>query len=97
MWASKTCYSKLHGTDCLRKSQYAVSINGTAFAKHFLNFCHDKQISALVDKRNRNFGDDYYRTGEITVSNSQIMIPRCYSKAGKWHYREDFIYLIMAM
>lgn len=49
MWASKTCYSKLHGADCLRKSQYAVSINGTAFAKHFLNFCHDKQISALVD------------------------------------------------
>ena len=41
--------------------------------------------------------NEYWRTGEITVSNSQIMIPRCYSKGGKWHYREDFIYLIMAM
>ncbi len=50
-----------------------------------------------ADKRNRNFGDDYYRTGEITVNNSQIMIPRCYSKGGKYHFREDFIYLIMAM
>lgn len=50
-----------------------------------------------ADKRNRNFGDDYYRTGEITVSNSQIRIPRCYGKDEKKHYREDFIYLIMAM
>lgn len=50
-----------------------------------------------ADKRNRNFGDDYYRTGEITVTNSRITIPRCYAKGGKWYYREDFIYLIMAM
>lgn len=41
--------------------------------------------------------NEYWRNGEITVTNSQIIIPRCYSKGGKWHYREDFIYLIMAM
>lgn len=40
---------------------------------------------------------EYWREGEITVTNSQIHIPRCYSKGGKWYYREDFIYLIMAM
>lgn len=50
-----------------------------------------------ADKRNRNFGDEYYRLGEITVTNSAITIPRCYGRAGNWYYREDFIYLIMAM
>lgn len=49
MWASKTCYSKLYGADRFQKSLCAASINGTALAKHFLNFCHDKQISALVE------------------------------------------------
>lgn len=43
------------------------------------------------------FPNDYWRTGEITVTNSRITIPRCYSKAGKRYYRESFIYLIMGM
>ena len=61
-------------------------------------YWHDQGMVLLgADKRNRNFGDEYYRTGEITVSNSQIRIPRCYSKVGKWHFREDFMFLIMAM
>lgn len=39
--------------------------------------------------------DDYWRNGEITVSNSQIVIPR--TRGRSWHFRESFIYLIMAM
>lgn len=40
---------------------------------------------------------EYWRNGAITVTNSQIIIPRCYSKGGGWHFKESFIYLIMAM
>lgn len=51
-----------------------------------------------ADKVNRNIPSDYYRTGEITVTNSQIIIPRSKSAASPvWYYREDFIYIIMAM
>lgn len=45
----------------------------------------------------RFWPNDYWRNGEITITNSRITIPRCYSKGGKWHYRESFMYLIMAM
>lgn len=45
----------------------------------------------------RNWPNEYYRTGDITITNSRITIPRCYSTGGKWHYRESFIYLIMGM
>lgn len=45
----------------------------------------------------RYWPNEYYRTGEITVTNSRITIPRCYSTGGKWHYRESFMYLIMGM
>ncbi|MBK3745660.1 hypothetical protein G3A39_41615, partial [Paraburkholderia aspalathi] len=40
---------------------------------------------------------EYYRAGEITVDHEKITIPHCYSTAGGWYYREDFLYLIMAM
>lgn len=50
-----------------------------------------------ADKRNPNFGDEYRRTGTITVTNSQITIPRIYSSGGDDYSREDFIYVIMAM
>ena len=38
---------------------------------------------------------DYYRTGEIRVTNSQIIIPRI--KGPSRYYKESFMYLIMAM
>lgn len=38
---------------------------------------------------------DYYRTGDVTVTNSQITIPRI--RGPSWRYRESFLYLIMGM
>ncbi|MFK4824858.1 hypothetical protein ACI0FM_08725 [Paenochrobactrum sp. BZR 588] len=38
---------------------------------------------------------EYYRTGEVTVTNSRITIPRIRSPS--WYYRESFLYLIMGM
>lgn len=41
---------------------------------------------------------DYYRSGEVTVTNSRITIPRIVSSnSPKWWYRESFLYLIMGM
>lgn len=39
--------------------------------------------------------DTYKRDAPITVTNSQIIIPRAHGNS--WAFREDFIYLIMAM
>lgn len=38
---------------------------------------------------------DYWRTGDITVTNNQITVPRI--RGPSRHYKESFIYLIMAM
>lgn len=41
---------------------------------------------------------EYYRTGDVTVTNSRITIPRIVaSNSPKWWYRESFLYLIMGM
>lgn len=41
---------------------------------------------------------EYYRTGDVTVTNSRITIPRIIADASpRWWYRESFLYLIMGM
>lgn len=41
---------------------------------------------------------EYYRTGDVTVTNSRITIPRIIaSNSPQWWYRESFLYLIMGM
>lgn len=41
---------------------------------------------------------EYYRTGDITVTNNQIIIPRIFaSNSPVNYYKESFIYLIMGM
>lgn len=37
----------------------------------------------------------YYRTGDVTVTNSRITIPRL--RGPSWYFRESFLYLIMGM
>lgn len=52
-----------------------------------------------ADKKNK-YADYVQRQGSITVTNSQIRIPRIRSAAPNsdtWYFREDFIYVIMAM
>lgn len=50
-----------------------------------------------ADKTKANRPNDYYRPNPITVTNSRITIPRVYIRPSNAYYREDFIYLIMAM
>lgn len=50
-----------------------------------------------ADVRNTKFGNDYYRTGEITIDTNKITIPRVRSKNGGYYYREEFMYIVMGM
>lgn len=52
-----------------------------------------------ADKKNRNV-DYIQRMGEITIDQEKITIPRVRLKntsGDEWYFREDFMYLVMAM
>ncbi|MGU3574540.1 hypothetical protein ACLBWZ_03360 [Brucellaceae bacterium C25G] len=49
----------------------------------------------LLSSEPRIQNSDNYRTGDVTVTNSRITIPRI--RGPEWHYKESFLYLIMGM